>query len=175
MVDVAGGHGLLAHVMLLLDDSSPAAVVVDPHPPPSAALLQQALVIEWPRLEARVSYLRTDIQRFPLAPGDLVVSSHACGGLTDVILDAAAAAAVDVAVLPCCHDLTTCDSGPLAGWMDRALAVDAVRALRLEARGYAVTTQTIPAAVTPKNRLLIACAQRGNAPSAHRIAISSAE
>jgi hypothetical protein len=40
--------------------------------------------------------------------------------------------------------------------MDRALAVDALRALRVEARGYAVATQTIPAAVTPKNRLLIA-------------------
>src|ERR671912_1986695 len=37
--DVAGGHGLLAHVMLLLDDSSPGAVVVDPAPPPSSAAL----------------------------------------------------------------------------------------------------------------------------------------
>jgi hypothetical protein len=156
VVDVAGGHGLLAHVMLLLDDSSPGAVVVDPHPPPSAAALQQALVAAWPRLDARVSYLRTGIQQLPLAPGDLVVSSHACGALTDAIIDAAAAASADVAVLPCCHDLATCDPGPLAGWMDPALAIDAVRALRLEARGYAVATQTIPAAVTPKNRLLIA-------------------
>ena len=156
VVDVAGGHGLLAHVMLLLDDSSPEAVVVDPDPPPSAAVLPQALVAEWPRLEARVSYLRTDIQQFALAAGDLVVSSHACGALTDVILDIAATASATVAVLPCCHDLATCDPGPLAGWMDRTLAVDAVRALRLETRGYTVSTQTIPAAVTQKNRLLIA-------------------
>jgi hypothetical protein len=156
VVDVAGGHGLLAHVMLLLDDSSPEAIVVDPDTPPSAAVLQHALVAEWPRLEGRVSYQRIDIRQFPLAAGDLVVSSHACGALTDVVLDAAAAASATVAVLPCCHDLATCDPGPLSGWMDRTLAVDAVRALRLEARGYAVSTQTIPAAVTPKNRLLIA-------------------
>src|SRR5215212_6497561 len=30
IVDVAGGHGLLAHVMLLLDDTSAGALVVDP-------------------------------------------------------------------------------------------------------------------------------------------------
>jgi hypothetical protein len=156
VVDVAGGHGLLAHIMLVLDDSSRQAVVVDPHPPLSAALLQHAIVAEWPRLDTRVSYLRTDIQQFPLAPDDLVVSSHACGALTDAILGAAAAASASVAVLPCCHDLATCDSGPLGGWMDPALAMDAVRAMRLEARGYTVWTQTIPAAVTPKNRLLIA-------------------
>jgi SAM-dependent methyltransferase len=156
VVDVAGGHGLLAHVMLLLDDSSPEAVVIDPDPPPSAAALQQALVAEWPRLNARVSYVHTDIRRFALAADDLVVSSHACGALTDVILDAAAEASAAVAILPCCQDLATCDPGPLAGWMERTLAVDAMRALRLETRDYAVSTQTIPAAVTPKNRLLIA-------------------
>ena len=39
--------------------------------------------------------------------------------------------------------------------MDLALAVDTIRALRLEARGYRVWTQTIPDAITPKNRLLV--------------------
>jgi hypothetical protein len=39
--------------------------------------------------------------------------------------------------------------------MDLALAIDARRALRLEARGYQVWTQQIPAAITPKNRLLL--------------------
>jgi hypothetical protein len=86
---------------------------------------------------------------------DVVVSSHACGALTDAVLDAAVAVGAAVAVLPCCHDDTTCDQGPLRGWMDLALAVDSRRALRLEARGYRVWTQTIPAAVTPKNRLLV--------------------
>src|SRR6188472_150984 len=35
VVDIGGGHGLLANVMLLLDDSSPAAVVLDKTLPPS--------------------------------------------------------------------------------------------------------------------------------------------
>jgi hypothetical protein len=36
VVDLGGGHGLLAQVMLVLDDSSPAALVVDKALPASA-------------------------------------------------------------------------------------------------------------------------------------------
>ncbi len=155
VVDVAGGHGLLAHLMLLLDDTSAEALVVDPARPPSAEALAAALVSAWPRLAGRVRYETRPLADIDLHAYDVVVSSHACGVLTDQVLDAAARAGARVAVLPCCHDATTCDPGPLAGWMDLALAVDALRAVRLEARGYRVWTQTIPAAVTPKNRLLL--------------------
>jgi hypothetical protein len=163
VIDAAGGHGLLAHVMLLLDDSSPEALVVDPVPPASGAMLHRALIAEWPRLDGRVTFVAEDIRHFSLATTDLVVSGHACGSLTDLILGAAAATSAPVAVLPCCHDLSRCDAGPLAGWLDGAMAIDAVRAMRLEQRGYRVRTQTIPSAITPKNRLLIA-----TLPQAHR-------
>src|SRR5215471_13876315 len=43
VVDLGGGHGLLAQVMLLLDDTSPSAVVVDTALPPSAETLHRAL------------------------------------------------------------------------------------------------------------------------------------
>jgi hypothetical protein len=155
VVDAGGGHGLLGHIMLLLDDSSPSAVVVDPATPASAATLAAALVAAWPRLDARVSYVASDVVEFPVAPGDVVVSCHACGALTDRILDRAIAARVAVAVLPCCHDFDTCDPGSLGGWVDQSLAIDLMRALRLEQHGYRVWTQTIPASITPKNRLLI--------------------
>ena len=154
IVDVAGGHGLLAHALLLLDDSSPEAVVVDPNVPPSAAVLHDALVSTWPRLSGRVTCVSGDIREFPLASTDVIVSSHACGALTDVILDAAASARATVAVLPCCHDLDRCDAGALTGWLDGAMAIDVLRATRLEAKGYDVRTQTIPADITPRNRLL---------------------
>ena len=45
--------------------------------------------------------------------------------------------------------------GALGGWMDAALAIDVRRAARLERAGYRVWTQTIPAAITAKNRLLL--------------------
>jgi hypothetical protein len=155
VVDVAGGHGLLAHIMLLLDDSSPDARVVDPSPASSRIVLHEAFAAEWPRLRARITFVQEDIKSITLEATDLLVSCHACGALTDHVLDAAAAVRAPVAVLPCCHDLQTCDPGPLTGWLSGPLAIDAMRAARLAARGYDVRTQTIPEAITPKNRLLI--------------------
>jgi len=155
MVDVAGGHGLLAHLMLLLDDTSPTATVVEPARPPSADAVAETLAAVWPRLRGRVQYDARRLDGVTLHRDDVVVSSHACGALTDQVLDAASQAGARVAVLPCCHDADSCDAGPLTGWMDLALAVDTMRAMRLESRGYRVWTQTIPEAITPKNRLLI--------------------
>src|SRR6266849_5580171 len=43
VVDLGGGHGLLAQVMLLLDDSSPAAIVVDTALPASSARVHEAI------------------------------------------------------------------------------------------------------------------------------------
>ena len=155
VVDVAGGHGLLALILLILDDTSPSATVVDPVIPPSSARIHAALVEAWPRLEGRVTYRAGTCEGAALAPGHLVVSCHACGALTDTVLDLAAVAGARVAVLPCCHDEATCDTGVLQGWLDPALAIDALRATRLSDRGYRVWTQSIPGAITPKNRLLI--------------------
>lgn len=155
VVDVAGGHGLLASIMLVLDDSSPSAIVVDRRVPPSASALQQALLEDWPRLSGRVTLVEEAIAGVTLDARDLVVSCHACGALTDEILAQAAAAHARVAVLPCCHDFEACDAGSLVGWVDRPLAIDISRAVRLERHGYRVWTQQIPSGITPKNRLLL--------------------
>lgn len=155
IVDLGAGHGLLSHVLLILDDSSPGALLVDVVPPKSAGRLHTVLVQAWPRLAGRLTSSTQPLESVSLAAADLVVSSHACGGLTDLILDGAAAARARVAVLPCCQDLALSQSGSLSGWMDESLAVDVMRAVRLEQRGYRIWTQTIPAAITPKNRLLM--------------------
>ena len=155
VADMAGGHGLLAHTLLLLDDSSAAAMVVDPVMPKSAHALHHLLVRAWPRLEGRVEYLPLAVDEVELRAADVVVSCHACGALTDLVLSRAATARARVAVLPCCHDEETCDMGGLGGWLESSLAIDVVRATRLEASGYRVWTQTIPADITPKNRLLL--------------------
>ena len=153
--DLAAGHGLLAHLLLLLDDSSPHAVAVDKRTPPSSDTLHAALVAAWPRLEGRIERRVMDLRSVQAAEGDLVVSAHACGGLTDATLDVALASRAGVAVLPCCHVDRTGDTGGLLGWMDGALAMDVTRAGRLRAAGYHVLAQTIPETITPKNRLLL--------------------
>lgn len=155
VVDLACGHGLVAFLMLLLDDTSPAALCVDKRLPKSAARLAEALTAEWPRLAGRVTFEERDLADLELTADDVIVSAHACGALTDHVLDAAVRVGARVAVLPCCHDEDTCDPGGLGGWLDLPLAVDATRARTLASRGYTVHTQLIPEAVTPKNRLLL--------------------
>src|SRR5262245_59952768 len=117
IVDLAAGHGLLAHALLILDDSSSDAVLVDNAPPQSAARLHAVLGEEWPRLAGRITSVDRTLHSAALIAGDLVVSSHACGGLTDVVLDRAATARARVAVLPCCHDVALNQSGALSGWV----------------------------------------------------------
>jgi hypothetical protein len=155
VVDLAGGHGLLAQIMLLLDDSSASARAIDKTLPPSTARLHDAIVEAWPRLAGRVTFAEGPLESVEILPDDIVVSSHACGALTDLVLDRAAVARARVAVLPCCHDLGVNDAGSLTGWVDAPLAIDIRRAQTLEARGYRVWTQAIPAEITPKNRLLL--------------------
>jgi hypothetical protein len=108
-----------------------------------------------------VSVAGASIDEVAIESEDVVVSSHACGALTDRVLARAAAARARVAVLPCCHDVGTCDGGPLAGWLDTALAIDVMRAVALERQGYRVWTQRIPAAITAKHRLLVGAPRVG--------------
>jgi hypothetical protein len=155
IVDVAGGHGLLGQALWLLDQSSPGVVIVDPAIPPSAATLHASLVHEWPILAERTQFVETNLSEVQLSQDDLVVSCHACGALTDVVLASAIAARSAVAVMPCCHDATTSPTGGLTGWMDDAQAIDVMRAIALSQAGYDVTTVRIPAEITPKHRVLV--------------------
>jgi hypothetical protein len=90
-----------------------------------------------------------------IRPTDIVMSIHACGTLTDFVLERAIAARARVAVLPCCHDVEWSDPGGLSGWMNDALAIDVMRARRLASAGYRIWTQVIPSEITPRTRLLI--------------------
>lgn len=155
VIDLAAGHGLLGALLLLLDDTSERALAIDVSTPLSAGRLTAAMTSAWPRLEGRLVRVEGRIDDVVIEPSDLVVSVHACGALTDRVLDRAIAGSARVAVLPCCHALDTGDVGGLGGWMDGPLAMDATRAARLRAQGYVVHTQTIPEAITPKNRLLL--------------------
>jgi hypothetical protein len=155
VVDLACGHGLVAHLMLLIDDSSPSAIAADVRLPPSARPASDALASAWPRLAGRVTFVEAPLKHVELGPGDVVVSAHACGGLTDDVLERAIAARARVAVLPCCQALGRSDHGGLDGWLDGALAIDVMRAERLRSHGYRVHTQRIAPGITEKDRLLL--------------------
>jgi Methyltransferase domain len=104
VVDLACGHGLTGWIMLILDRSSEHCVGIDRRLPESARRLHDALASTWPAIAPRVTLREGDLADEPLHAGDLVVATHACGSLTDRVLERAAAARARVAVLPCCHD-----------------------------------------------------------------------
>jgi SAM-dependent methyltransferase len=155
VVDLACGHGLLAQLLLILDDTSRQAIAVDTRLPKSAAPVAAAMAGRFPRIEGRVQLIESPLEANAIEQSDLVVSCHACGALTDTVLERASAVGARIAVLPCCHDIATSDRGGLEGWLDGPLAIDVMRAATLRVRGYTVHTQEIPVAITPKNRLLL--------------------
>jgi hypothetical protein len=156
VVDLACGHGLTGAFYCLLDGDIHGGVGVDLRVPPSSLPLLTALRTAFPRLAAydvRVAAIN-DVD---VDAADVIVAVHACGALTDVVIDRAIAAGAAFAVLPCCHELPHRSEAPLplAGWLDGALAQDVARAGRAAHAGYRVVTQLLPAEITPKNRLLI--------------------
>lgn len=155
VLELAAGHGLLAAILIILDDTSEYAVCVDIKQPPSHETLLAMLEKHWPRLAGRVRYVDARMEDVEVPDGSLLASVHACGLLTDQVLDMAIKTRNRVAVLPCCHDLRKCDTGSLGNWMDGPLAVDATRVGRLKAAGFRVQTGQIPEDITPKNRLIM--------------------
>lgn len=155
-VDLACGHGLVAQMMTIIDKTSGSALGVDLVVPPSAARLHASLSETWPFLAERVHIESGEIEAVELLPTDVIVSTHACGPLTDLVLERAMSVGARVAVLPCCHAHGGSELTGLEGWLDRALAIDVERAERLRRAGYTVHTQHIPEEITPKNRLLMA-------------------
>lgn len=153
IVDWACGHGLLGAILLLLDDASPDIVSFDVRLPPSAQKLQMELCARWPRLAGRWAFTQ---QQPVLCDGDLVVSCHACGHLTDEVLHVATRARARLAVMPCCHDHAALERTDWLGWIDPSLAMDLHRADGVRAQGYEIWTTTIPDSITPQNRVMLA-------------------
>ena len=88
-----------------------------------------------------------------LSPG-LVLSVHACGALTDRVIDQATRERNPFAVVPCCHEKHQIPIDGI-GYFDLADAVDVIRMYRAQECGYRVVARRLPKSVTEKNRILI--------------------
>jgi hypothetical protein len=158
MADLCCGHGLLGILFALFERRVQRVLLTDEREPPSYAKLLACARQVGPWIEEKVSFRTARIQtlRDALAPGTAIVSAHACGTLTDQCVDLAIATGGSLAVLPCCYPRKPC-AAPLAVQLalGHALAHDVDRTYRLERAGYHVRWTTIPAEVTPMNRVLI--------------------
>ena len=162
VVDVAAGHGLLGWFVLALCCQArtplPVVYAVDERMPASAGKLRDAFGEAFPRLRAQHRYIVGDARDVVAAGDTLVCGLHACGGLSDIVIDVALEGSSALALVPCCHstkNLAVADEAAAAKvGLDEA--IDASRARRLAAAGWDVERGTLcPPEITPKNGLIL--------------------
>ena len=166
LVDVAGGHGLLATLFAIFESKRFTSVLVADTRRPKAfesVLAAAAEVAPW--AVGSIEYVAgepADMFRgegAALLPHDCAVACvHGCGALTDAVLQAALAAeAASLAVMPCCYGGLARDAPrALRRSLGVALAADIERTAYLEERGYRVDWRALPRVITPLNRIIIA-------------------
>jgi hypothetical protein len=160
VVDVAAGHGLLGWFVLALCCQArtplPVVYAVDERMPASAGKLRDAFGEAFPRLRAQHRYIVGDARDVEATGDTLVAGLHACGGLSDIVIDVALAGSSALALVPCCHSTKIPHDVDAAARVGLDEAIDASRARRLAAAGWAVERDVLcPREITPKNGLIL--------------------
>ena len=167
VIDVAGGHGALASLLLVMTGAK-EAVVVDPA---LCAAGVKGVAAAWGsmhtgkvlryRNEGLETALAEEIYHAKRACGEglasrvVVVACHACQFLTDEVLDICEAWNVNVAVMPCCQKVD-----PSLKAFAKAVKVEVGAVSDLMAAGrmmknYKVKVRVLAKAATPQNRLIM--------------------
>lgn len=168
VIDVAGGHGALA-ALILMSTSAREAIVVDPAMCASGV---KGVAAAWGHLysdkilryrnEDLESCLADEIQKMRSKYGItsdriLVVACHACQHLTSDTLEIARSEGVNVCVMPCCQKDTT--GGSIKSFA-KSLSIDIGIVMDIMTAGemsnyYTVRLKLIDASITPQNRMIM--------------------
>jgi hypothetical protein len=164
MVDYCCGHGFVGLLFALFERRVDTVTLVDRRPVDTFEPLIECVagVGSWIRDKVRV--VTTDLSKASavIPSGATLVSSHACGVLTDACIDTAIAHGVSVAVMPCCYPRRNCPAPPtLTQNLGLGVAFDVDRTYRMTRADFHVRWTAIPKEITPMNRVLI-----GRAPTA---------
>ena len=157
VADLCCGHGLLGILFAMFERKVQRVVLIDRNEPASRRKLLAVATEVAPWIADKIDdrEARIGIHDDWIEPGVTIVSSHACGSLSDLCIDIAIKSGGPIAILPCCYPRSACRA-PLALQTSLGLetAFDVDRTYRLEAAGYRVRWATIPREITPMNRIL---------------------
>jgi hypothetical protein len=175
VADVAAGHGLLSWFLLALDPTR-SAICIDRRMPPSADAIADAMLELYPDLESKWCYVEADLSSIESHPSTLLASVHACGSLSDKLIEMAIDGKSPVAVVPCCHSvkekkgyqphpLMQLNALEVEAMAERIMmedkdttlgdVVDQVRCNTLDKAGYNVEEVMLPELFTKRNRLIL--------------------
>ena len=165
--ELGAGHGMLGLFSSVMYPRLSRATLIDQHKPSSYERIREHLAVRFPYVKVRTRFIEGKIQdAVDIPPGALVVGVHACGALTDRVVETAAAAGADFAVVPCCEakrllPLEVRRETP-PGCVPQAVAE--MRLARWRGMGYAVEERALPEAVTGRGRIFIGRAPTPGSP-----------
>jgi hypothetical protein len=159
VVDLCCGHGLAGLLLAAFERTIEQLWLVDERRPGNHDRVAEAVAEVAPWVAAKVHWLEAPLKRaLPLLPaGAGILAVHACGVRSDRAVDAAISGGGPLVMVPCCYE-GTAQSAPSAlreslGVVD---AADIDRTYRLERAGFSVRWSSLPRAVTPMNRVILA-------------------
>ena len=157
VTDLCCGHGLAGILFALFERRVDRVTLIDQEEPPSGARVFACAITVGPWVADKVRFETVRMKEVVdhLEPFTSIIATHACGVLTDRCIDCAIAVKGSVALMPCCYPNRRCEAPPaIRQALGTELAFDIDRTYRLEAAGYRVRWDAIPAGITPMNRVL---------------------
>lgn len=156
VVDLCCGHGLVGMLYGIHHRDVQTVRLVDRTRPESVDRILAALHPLVPWLAPKVRVETCTLADVAIDPGSAVLGVHACGSATDAVIDLALATRSPVGLLPCCHQKRALPGPPTLGRaLGLGLATDVHRTYRLDAAAYQTRWTELPAAITPKNRVIV--------------------
>ncbi len=152
VVDCCSGNGL-AGLLWGLEGKAKRVVLVDIERNSNFSPL-----LQWihEHLEFPLQYIILDIEKERIPKGDILMAVHACGSLTDRIIEEGISQRVPLAVMPCCYkESTYLPQSSLPYFQNKRDAIDAARVMAVRSQGYEVVLRNIDPKVTPMNRIIV--------------------
>lgn len=165
VADLFCGHGLLGLLFAIFERKVDRVLMIDRKAPDSQQKLMEIAARVAPWAVDKIEIRKADISLNDdwIEDGCAVVSSHACGILSDMCIDIAIKTNGPIGLLPCCYPRKGCRAPQAVQQaVGLKMAHDIDRTYRLEQAGYLVKWATIPEEITPMNRVLIAKKKKGN-------------